>query len=267
MTTVKLPTLRVEKPWGVAALPPPFSSDGKQRIGEIWFDPPADCPLLVKYLFTSERLSIQVHPDDEQARARGLAAGKEECWYVLAARPGAKLGIGTVRPLDRRALSAAAQSGALEQLMQWHDVAAGMFFHIPAGTVHAIGGGVTLIEIQQNSDVTYRLFDYGRPRTLHLDDGSAVARAEPMAAQLRQMVDPAVSQGLLASEHLGVAHIAKGDLAPLAAACGKMMLIPLDGALSVDGIVALPGECLCMTRSDALAVDPDARFLAGWFKG
>jgi mannose-6-phosphate isomerase len=267
MIAARLPTFRVEKPWGVTELPPPFSSDGNERIGEIWFDPPDAYPLLVKYLFTSERLSIQVHPDDRQARLRGLAIGKEECWYVLAAEPDARLGIGTVRPLDRRALLGAAQSGELEQLMQWHQVTAGMFFHIPPGTVHAVGGGVTLIEIQQYSEVTYRLFDYGRPRPLHLDDGTAVACAEPMSAERAQVVNAATSSRLLDSEHLGVAHVVGRDRAPLADGPGKGMIIPLEGQVSVDDILAVPGECLWIADVNALAVDENARFLFGWLKG
>ena len=123
-----LDTISVEKPWGVTALPPPFAASPSGRIAEIWFDPPEGCPLLVKYLFTSERLSIQVHPNDRQARERGLAAGKEECWYILAAEPGATLGIGTQRPLDGKALRDAALSGEIENLMEWHPVEAGMFF-------------------------------------------------------------------------------------------------------------------------------------------
>jgi mannose-6-phosphate isomerase len=260
----KLLTRYVEKPWGVADLPSPFASDEKQ-IGEIWFEPPSGCPLLVKYLFTSERLSIQVHPDDEQARARGLAAGKEECWYVLAAEPGAQLGIGTVKPLDRGALQEAARTGTLEQLVTWHDVSAGMFFHIPPGTVHAIGGGVTLIEIQQNSDVTYRLYDYGRPRSLHLDDGAAVADAAPMSADCQRFVDPQTSEHLLDSAHLGVAHLVGRNLAPLDDAKGELMLVPLAGRVSVGGVAAGVGECLWAENGSAIEANDGARFLAAWF--
>ena len=80
MAAQKLATISVEKPWGMTNLPEPFTGETPARIGEIWFQPRAVEPLLVKYLFTSERLSIQVHPSDEDARARGLPAGKEECW-------------------------------------------------------------------------------------------------------------------------------------------------------------------------------------------
>src|SRR3546814_988628 len=95
---------------------------------------------------SSEKLSIQVHPNDEQARERGLPGGKEECWYILDAEPDAKLGIGLTRRLSGEELRAAALDGSIEQLMDWKDVKAGDFFFIPAGTVHAIGAGLKLVE-------------------------------------------------------------------------------------------------------------------------
>ncbi|PEQ10193.1 mannose-6-phosphate isomerase, partial [Novosphingobium sp. PC22D] len=157
---------QVEKPWGRDVLPAPFSAPAGKRIGEIWFEPPPELPqLLVKYIFTSEALSVQVHPSDAETMAAGLGRqGKEECWLILAAEPGARLGIGFREPLDGAAMRKAALDGSIEHLMDWHSVRPGDFFHIPAGTVHAIGAGVSLIEVQQNSDITYRLYDYGRPR-------------------------------------------------------------------------------------------------------
>ena len=173
----------VEKPWGRTDLPPAFAAPAGQRVGEVWYETPdsAPLPLLVKWLFTSEKLSIQVHPSDAEAQASGLPSGKEECWYIVDAEPGAVLGIGTVRPLDSEELRAASLSGEIEQLIDWKPVKAGDYFYIPAGTVHAIGAGITLIEVQQYADITYRLYDYGRPRELHLDDGVAVSKAVPYA--------------------------------------------------------------------------------------
>ena len=171
----------VEKPWGRTNLPPAFAAPLGRRVGEVWYETPdaAPLPLLVKWLFTSEKLSIQVHPSDAEAQASGLPSGKEECWYIVDAEPGAVLGIGTVRPLDSEELRAASLSGEIEQLIDWKPVKAGDYFYIPAGTVHAIGAGVTLVEVQQYADITYRLYDYGRPRALHLDDGVAVSKAVP----------------------------------------------------------------------------------------
>jgi mannose-6-phosphate isomerase len=158
MTAIRLTTKYVEKPWGRTDLPAIFPNPDGRRIGEIWFDGPEGQhpPLLVKYIFTSEKLSIQVHPNDAEARERGLPGGKEECWYILDAEPGATLGIGLKRPLNAEELRAAALDGSIEALMDWKPVKPGDFFFIPAGTVHAIGAGITLVEAQQNVDVTYR---------------------------------------------------------------------------------------------------------------
>jgi mannose-6-phosphate isomerase len=131
---------------------------------------------LVKYIFTSEKLSVQVHPNDDEARERGLQRGKNECWYILDAEEGASLGLGLRSSVSADDLRAAARDGSIEQLMDWRPVKAGEFYYVPAGTIHAIGAGITLLEVQQNSDVTYRLYDYGRPRELHLEDGVAVAK-------------------------------------------------------------------------------------------
>lgn len=183
MTVIRLDTIRVDKPWGRHALWPGFAdpAPGAPPVGEIWFDAPAglDAELLVKYLFTSERLSIQVHPNDAQARCKGLDRGKDEAWIILAAEPDATIALGTIRPVSRDALRAAATDGSIEALMDWKPVKAGDVIYSPANTVHAIGAGITLIEVQQNVDLTYRLYDYGRPRELHLDEGISVSNPEP----------------------------------------------------------------------------------------
>jgi mannose-6-phosphate isomerase len=124
---VKLERRYAEKPWGRTTLLPMFDPPPGKRIGEVWFTGGGELPLLAKYIFTSERLSIQVHPDDEQARARGLARGKSECWTILEAEPGATLGLGLKREVDKDELRAAALDGSIEQLMDWKPVAAGEF--------------------------------------------------------------------------------------------------------------------------------------------
>ena len=122
-----LETKTVEKPWGQDRLPPPFDTPPGKRIGEIWFVPPRDLPqLLVKYLFTSEALSVQVHPSDAQTEAAGLGRqGKEECWLVIDAEPGATLGIGFRQALDAETMRAAALDGSIEAMLEWHPVEAG----------------------------------------------------------------------------------------------------------------------------------------------
>jgi mannose-6-phosphate isomerase len=206
----------VEKPWGRTDLPSAFAAPAGQRIGEVWYETPdaAPLPLLVKWLFTSEKLSIQVHPSDAEAQANGQPSGKEECWYIVDAVPGAVLGIGTIRPLDSDELRAASLSGEIEQLMDWKPVRAGDYFYIPAGTVHAIGAGITLVEVQQYADITYRLYDYGRPRELHLDEGVAVSKAVPYSdprsghvAGNAQLVNGPYFQLWLVADAVGLAAI------------------------------------------------------------
>jgi mannose-6-phosphate isomerase len=169
---VRLPTRFLEKVWGATDLLPWYPV-AEKKIGEVWFE--ADLPLLVKFVFTSDRLSVQVHPNDQFARARENSRGKTEMWYVMRADPGARLAIGFRESLSRERLRQAALSGEIENLLNWIDVQAGDAFFIPAGTVHAIGGGLALCEVQQHSDITYRLYDYGRPRELHLDNAVEVS--------------------------------------------------------------------------------------------
>ena len=180
MTATRLGAVPVERVWGRRDIPAGFPKLGDDvPVGEIWFEAAPEAPLLVKYLFTAERLSIQVHPDDAAAQARGFPRGKDEAWYILDAEPDARIGLGLTRRVSREALRAAALDGSIEQLLDWRPVRPGELLYSPAGTIHAIGGGISLIEIQQNLDLTYRLYDYGRPRELHLDDGIAVADPGP----------------------------------------------------------------------------------------
>ncbi|HEY7854994.1 MAG TPA: class I mannose-6-phosphate isomerase [Terriglobales bacterium] len=147
-----------------------------EPIGEAWLSAPG-APVLVKMLFPRDRLSVQVHPDDAYAAAHGLGRGKSEAWYVIEAAPEARLGVGLVAGATARDLESACREGRGAEMLNWITVAPGEVINIPAGTVHAIGGGVVLLEAQQDSDNTFRLDDYGRGRELHLEHGLAVARA------------------------------------------------------------------------------------------
>lgn len=175
MRPVRLnPSFR-ERVWGSTRLEPLYPNSAV-KIGEVWFEGAADSPLLIKFIFTTEKLSVQVHPGDEYARLHHNSRGKTEMWHILAAEPGAKIAAGFRAELSGEDLIQAAKSGEIEDLLCWFDASPGDTFLIPAGTVHAIGAGLTLCEIQQNSDVTYRLYDYGRPRELHLDHAAKVSR-------------------------------------------------------------------------------------------
>lgn len=158
-----------EKIWGTTELQPWFPRREK-KIGEVWFTHAPELPLLVKFLFTSDRLSVQVHPADTDGER-----GKTEMWHILRAEPGAAIALGFRQPVTRERLREAALSGEIEQLLNWIPVQAGETYYTPAHTVHAIGAGVALCEIQQQSDITYRLYDYGRPRELHLDKAVAIS--------------------------------------------------------------------------------------------
>jgi mannose-6-phosphate isomerase len=185
------PTFK-EKVWGSTHLEPLFPNPSK-KIGEVWFEGVDNLPLLVKFLFTTEKLSVQVHPDDAYARRYHDCLGKTEMWHVLRAEPGAQIAAGFRETITPQRLREASLSGEIEDLLQWYDAQPGDTFYIPAGTVHAIGAGLTLCEIQQHSDVTYRLYDYGRPRELHLDQAVAVSHLGPYQARCETSRDMLVS--------------------------------------------------------------------------
>ena len=244
-----LATKMVEKPWGREILPAPFTAPAGQKIGEVWFEPTAEVDkLLVKYLFTSEKLSIQNHP--------GRPHGKEECWLVIAAEPGATLGVGFREAVPAEAMRAAALDGSIEDLLVWHPVVAGDFFYIPAGTVHAIGAGVSLIEVQQNNDVTYRLYDYGRPRELHLDAGLAVALGAPHDPGLKGNVPATGTLTLVEGPWFRLDQVEGAPDAKIAARyAGPLLVIPRDGEARVAGEVVRPGQCAAAASLAEVAID------------
>jgi mannose-6-phosphate isomerase len=237
----------VPKPWGRSDIPSAFGVPEGERIGEIWYESvdATPLPLLIKWLFTSEKLSIQVHPNDAQAQARGLPTGKEECWIIVAAEPGAVIGIGTKQVMDAEELRMASLSGAIEQLMDWKPVQAGDYFYIPAGTVHAIGGGITLVEVQQYADITYRLYDYlrldnGKFRALHLDEGVAVARAKPYNdARSGHVIG---SKQLVNGPHFRLWLIDSADALSNLPTDGQRWLVPIAGEVM--------GECALLATEE-----------------
>jgi mannose-6-phosphate isomerase len=174
--------LAQQKPWGVLAP----SLDGSQsinRIGEIWYErPDAGSPapdLLLKLLFTSQPLSVQVHPTDAYAQSIGLLNGKTEAWYVLSAEPGSKVAVGLKEEVTKLQLQDSIIDGSISELIAWRGVNPNDVVFVPAGTIHAIGAGLVIAEIQQRSDSTFRVFDHGRARTLHVEQALAVAATGP----------------------------------------------------------------------------------------
>jgi mannose-6-phosphate isomerase len=211
----------LQKPWGVAD-PRPWSSSGRDdnTIGEIWYErsgSTAVAPaLLLKLLFTDQPLSIQVHPDDAFAQSIGLSNGKTEAWYVLSASPEAKVALGLKQRLTPQQMRHAADDGSISDLVVWQTVCAGDTVFVPAGTIHAIGPGLVIAEIQQRSDATFRLFDHGRGRELHIENAVAVADAGPVGMQLlpSRLTDARIL--LTSNDHFTFEKI---DLAPNSVWC------------------------------------------------
>lgn len=204
------------RPWGRLDLRPWYAETGtSEPVGEAWLTGPAsvvetgpmagrtlsavaaqaserllgagcgaEFPLLVKLLFPNDKLSVQVHPDDAHAQAMGQPRGKTECWYVLEATPGATIALGLREGATADAVRAAVADGTMEKWMEWVPVQVGDMVFVDAGTVHAIGPGVVLLETQQTSDTTFRLFDYGRPRELHVEQALRVMKMHTAAGKV-----------------------------------------------------------------------------------
>jgi mannose-6-phosphate isomerase len=140
---------------------------GRDLLGTTFGD--GQFPLLIKLLFPKEKLSVQVHPDDAMARRYGEPRGKTECWFALDASPGAQVALGVKSGVTLEQIRTAIESATLEELLEMVPVEKNDMLLVAAGTVHAMGPGVVILETQQTSDLTYRMYDYGRPRELHLD--------------------------------------------------------------------------------------------------
>lgn len=249
----QLPTRMVAKVWGRDRLPAPFAAPEGERIGEIWFEPPPELPqVLVKYLFTSEKLSVQVHPSD--AEALPGEAGKEECWLVLEVESDARLAIGFRREVSPEEIEAAALNGTIEDFLVWHPARVGDLFYLPAGTVHAIGPGLSLLEVQQNSDTTFRIYDYGRPRELHLERGLAVARGEPHSPVHRRSIED--GPVLVDGPHFRLERVeGPPDAATLAAYEGGVLVLPLAGEVTATDGTAQAGAGECLYVPDLAGLD------------
>ncbi len=207
--------------WGFDDLRPWFDRDagGGEPIGEVWltgakcsvatgplaganfaaavkqhaqailgasFASEGEYPLLIKVLFPREKLSVQVHPDDALAQQKGEPRGKTECWYALEAKPDAKVALGFQPGVTPEAVRAAVQDNSMENLLAWLPISTGDMVYVDAGTVHAIWPGSVILETQQTSDTTYRLYDYGRPRELHVDASLEALRVQTGAGKIER---------------------------------------------------------------------------------
>ncbi|MCA6112828.1 class I mannose-6-phosphate isomerase [Bradyrhizobium cenepequi] len=240
----------VQKPWGVSDLRPWSSIDGTgDAVGELWFeraDKNAPIPgLLLKLLFTGAPLSIQVHPDDTFARAMGLQNGKSEAWYIISAKPDARIGVGLERRVTPQELRASIRNGSIVELVRWRPVEKGDVIFIPAGTIHALGAGIVLAEIQQRSDATFRLFDYGRQRELHEDNGVAVANAWPLRSAINPIRLTDERTALVASRYFVLERLdlPEGSSWALLAEAETWILV-LDGHAAIGLAMASIGQAI-----------------------
>lgn len=270
-----------ERPWGTRDLRPVYTRVVKEPIGESWLTweknviangplsgrtlgqiaqeqrrelvgkaaPHADSfPLLVKFLFPADKLSVQVHPDDEGARRVGQPFGKTECWYVLEAKPGAQVALGLKPGVSVEELRQAITSMRAEQLLNWIDVQPGDMLYVGAGTVHTIGGGMVLLETQQSSDLTYRLYDYGRPRKLHIEEGLAAVKLDSRAGKVTQPdTRYLVRSPFFQVEKLRLQSELPGEVTP----DSPHVIVASDGS----GILESPGvEPVSFARGEAVVV-------------
>jgi mannose-6-phosphate isomerase len=167
---------------------------GPELVGTAAPDP-RRFPLLMKFLFPEEKLSVQVHPDDATARRFGDPWGKTECWYVVHAKPGSRIALGLKPGVTLAQFERAIHEKSAEELLNWVNIYQGEMIYVSAGTVHTIGGGAVLMETQQQSDTTYRLYDYGRPRPLHLERGLASIKERAVSGKVIRPAPVAISGG------------------------------------------------------------------------
>ena len=259
-----LPTL-CEKPWGQIGIPHLDKPEENRRIGEVSFSHPRgeELPVMIKYLYTTERLSIQVHPDNEQARARGHACGKDEMWIVLDAKPDSTIGLGLKREVTEGELRDAMLTGSIEELVDWRPVARGDVIYNSAGTIHAAGAGLVLLEVQQSIDLTYRLYDYGRPRQLHLEEGLSVAKGAPHAGDRDGILPESGGAILVDGPHFGVAWCS-GAVPMNVPVADHYQLAVIEGIARINGSAIRAGECGLAGKLDSIAFDHGTVAALAW---
>ena len=274
---LKLSAIKMDKVWGYELWIASTHPNGPQK--EFCDFCGGTYPLLVKVIQADDTLSVQVHPDDETAALlEGPGnVGKTECWYVLDAKPGAKLVYGLKQDVSREALQKALEGGALEPCLNQVEVRAGDFVFIPSGTVHAIGAGLRLMEVQQSCDITYRLYDWGRPREIHVQKGLASVKNEGLAKIARfpgrfdckyfSLDEVAVAGEWRCKNGSQAQKAGSDDSAKTNGAAGVQLFYVLEGSGSVNGedfaaedIFALaPGEEISFQSQSARVMKISAK--------
>jgi mannose-6-phosphate isomerase len=235
--------------------------------------PSLGSPLLIKMIFAREKLSVQVHPDDKMAQKYGEPRGKTECWFALAAEPGAQVAAGLKPGVTLDQIKAGIHDGTLEESLNVLPVSVGDMIFVDAGTVHAIWPGSILLETQQYSDTTYRMFDYGRPRELHIEKSLEATRLVTRSGKIpaKVIADRTVLidveyfrverlpiSGFRSSETLPAKAEPAHGLSYLFAAAGKGRVVgegfePVD--LPASGIVAIPASAQAFVVEDLGGLD------------
>lgn len=283
------------RPWGTHDLSPIYPNHRfEQRIGESWLTgdeckvangplggktlaqlseqyqrelvgdaarDPKRFPLLLKFLFPYEKLSVQVHPDDAQALRVGQPWGKTECWYVAHAKPGAQIALGLKPGVTAVQLEEAIHQNRAEEVLNWINVYAGDMIYVAGGTVHTLGPGSIIVETQQQSDMTYRLYDYGRPRELHLKDGMAAVKEKVNSGKVLRPAPQQISPNnrrasLVAAPYFVVEMFETKDSLQLVSQddSGKnsvQILVAVEGC----GVIEARGfEPVTLTKGDAVVI-------------
>jgi len=232
----------------------------RELVGDAARDP-RRFPLLLKFLFPHEKLSVQVHPDDAQALRVGQPWGKTECWYVAHAKPGAQIALGLRAGVTAAQLEEAIQQNRAEEALNWIHVFPGDMIYVAGGTVHTLGPGSIIVETQQQSDMTYRLYDYGRPRELHLKDGLAAVKEKVNSGKVVRPAPEQISSKnrrapLVAAPHFAVEMYEARDPIQLAPRddSGKssvQILVAVEGC----AVIEAPGfEPVTLTKGDAVVI-------------
>ncbi len=219
-------------------------------------------PLLLKFLFPHEKLSVQVHPDDEQARRVGEPWGKTECWYIAHAKPGSQIALGLKPGTTTAQFEQSIHENRAEELLNWINVYPGELIYVAGGTVHTLGPGSVIIETQQQSDTTYRLYDYGRPRELHLENGLAAVKEKVASGKAIRPAPIPLNGGsnrlspMVAAPHFAVDKFDLKQAHTFATAddSGKnsvQILVAIDGCAMIEA----PGaEPVTLVKGDAVVV-------------